>query len=234
VILYCYHKNDAQTRDHYELLRQSNPGADIDGMTSPTCELLEDGHWRHPSPDPKWCWHNWDWLLYDWYLTRGCYVHFDRLIVIQWDCLVFCELEALFRDMPADQAYICYPTKIAARPTGWVWVEGKHRPVYDEFCQRVQRDYGWTEPWSAFIPVIGLGRNVLERLARTPRCPGYCEYRMPTLVKAFGYEFWRPDLFQRQHVNFGTPGPTLGMVKKELAFGQDRVFHPYYDVWSQL
>lgn len=233
VILYCYHKDNEATRNHYELLVRKNCHNEITGMTAPGCPRLSEDHWCHPSPDPKWCWHNWDWLVYDWYLSRGQWWSFDRLIVVQWDCLVFGDLEQLFGEMPDDQIYVCYPSRVEDREGRWVWVEGEHRATYEQFCIRTQREFGWSEAWSAFIPVICLSRRALDRLARLLRGPGYCEYRLPTLAKAVGLDFWKPDLFKRENVNFGNPGPTPEMVAQEMESGNDRVFHPYYEPWGK-
>jgi hypothetical protein len=127
-ILFAYHKVDALTRHHLELLKQHNPEAPIIPVTDDVAAHLEGGvdvmnfpdHWPKANP-----WRRCDTMLYRWFLNRNLTA--ERYVWLEYDVLCTTSIRDAYAEVwDADVACKHYrlPTH---RPDGqrseadWFW-----------------------------------------------------------------------------------------------------------------
>lgn len=215
-ILFLYHKPDALTRRHLDMLNYFNPGAAI----VPLCinipiklsgpqETLDLGalesRWDLSNP-----WRSCDALLYTWFLNRRISAH--RYIYTEYDCLCTTPLSAAYREeWEADVATRNYFTP-ATNPD-WPWF------------QEIERLDVEDRPFAAGVPpLVGLllSHNALDAISRVATHRDiFCELRLGTTANRLGL---KPRTFSealKKGINWN-PRP--------LDCSRPGVFHPVKEI----
>lgn len=176
-VLFAYHKVDALTLYHLDLLKRHNPNYLVIPITDDVPEHLPDGVDVKDFPDP-WPkvdpWRRCDTMLYRWFLNRK--VSAKRYVYLEYDCLCTQDLAISYRDV--------WNAEVAARDLVtpgvplWMWFQEADRyPAEDR----------------AFIaglsPLAGVffSHDALERtVEHVIRADVFCELRIGTAAKKAG------------------------------------------------
>ena len=243
-ILYVFYAAPRTCTRRLRLMRASSPGAVLYGICTappdqiarfrPVFDELDDG-WTFPFVYPKWHWHNLDQVVCTWFVKHGADLAFDRLLVLDWDVLLLgpvsdwtgsvTETSVKFIDVWENK-----------QPDTNHWTRASN-PEFLEFCAKF-RERNHTEPslHNAFLFAYAVPRRALGDCAQTVlEYPGYCEYRLPTILRSRGYvlgNLSRPqDWFRVANVN-GRSIPRK-VIRAELARPDGyRLFHPVYEPYQ--
>ena len=204
-ILFWFYKEPEICKNRLELIRKFNPTIPIYGLYGGDVstveqykvslgEYLDDFYVFTENKDSQWKWLQGDLLLTDWYLKRGKNLTWDTVIVVQWDMLVFGEIEKLFSMLKKDEILLSGLRPIKEVEKDWMWVTEKipeHRQQYLTFLEYVQKTYHYKlEPLGCIFLVICLPRVFLDKYATVEQPElGFLEYRIPMYAQIFGIPF---------------------------------------------
>ena len=186
-----------------------------------------------------------DFMFTAWYRDRGVALAWDAVVVVQWDMLVYGDLQDVFACLRKDEVLFSGLRPVKEVEKTWVWVADtgtKARKTYLEFLDYVRREYGFDgEPLCCLAIVLCFPRSYLDNLSRVPRPElGGLEYRLPIYAQAFGTPICREHPFKpwwgavepsrlnitlrARPVEIFAPTIFWNLRKKDGA----RVFHPYW------
>ncbi len=200
-ILFWCHADPALCANRVKMLRHYNPGTPIyvlfggsadeaPGVHSAVRDDIDDFYVFADQRGPQWKRDHGDMLISRWHTERGRHLSWDSLAVVQWDMLVFAPVGQLFEHLQKDQILLA-GVRPVAEVTAWnPWVRPEyrnHRHYVDFLADYlIQEDDAWFCPFMIAV----LPRAFLQRFSerKNPET-GYLEYTMPTLAKAWGFDF---------------------------------------------
>lgn len=204
-VLFWFYKEPEICQNRLELIRKYNPnipiyglyGGDVSTVEQYKVSLgkyLDDFYVFTENKDSQWKWLQGDLLLTDWYVKRGKDLAWDTIIIVQWDMLVFGEIEKLFSMLKKDEVLLSGLRPIKEVEEDWMWVTPKlpeYRQKYLTFLEYVQKNYNYTlDPLGCIFIVICLSRVFLEKYSTVQQPElGFLEYRIPMYAQIFGIPF---------------------------------------------
>ncbi len=259
-VLYWFYKEPEITKNHLELLRKHNPGRKIFGLYGGeekdkaqfigVLSGLLDDFWEYPGTygvDSYSKWIHGDLLLLDWYDKRGRNLTWDSIAITQWDMLVFDDILNILPGLQKDRVYFAgYRTMEESVENRWTWTrpDGKHRAQYEEFCDFVDKTYGWKEPLKICLYLFEvLTRQFYDNYLKVNnKYIGMLEYKDPTLAAAWGMDIYKKDLGVYWGDRYTKDTPALiakgnmyvsdKFIKEQLNEPDGwRIFHPNLSNW---
>ena len=259
-ILFWFYKDAPLCRNHLALCRHYNPRLPIYGLYGgPANEAdtfarelsgLLDDFYICPEVDPKRKWRHGDLMIADWHRQRGCDLPWDSIFVLQWDALVFADLQTLFRERVAGQIFLS-----GRRPLTPEWIQNwhwtsPHQPTeqadFLTFQKVIARQHPNSKPddWQAALFVFEiLTRSFLDQYCQIAEPEtGFLEYKLPTYAKIWGFDFFdlpvglygeqTPEAFDQRPVNAVNHEIKTDYIKTQLEQKTGwRLFHPYFKPW---
>ncbi len=255
-ILFWFYLEPELCLNRLELLRKFNRSSKVFGLYGgPPAEaikyqtLLEpllDDFYCSPFEDKNWKWLHGDLTILDWYSCRGRSLSWDSIVVIQWDLLLFDDINRQFAGIQKNQLCISDLGELEAEDeVRWSWTQpGTEKgEQFVAFCKYVQEKYKYTGKFfhSLFVVVV-FPRVFFEKyLTVEHKELGFLEYKLPTYARIFGIPFFERDFgVQWLDVDNGKTGAInadhfdipAGNIHRELMKPKGRrMFHPYYKSW---
>jgi len=259
-ILYWFYKEPEVTKNHLELIRKNNPNVKIFGLfggepdeSNDYKELLGDlldDFWLYEGTygtDSYSKWVHGDLMLLDWYDKRGRDLGWDSIATVQWDMLLFTDIRKIVPGLNKNQIYFSgYRELDDAVENRWSWTkpDGKHRQDYLDFCDFVDKEYGYKSRLKICLFIFQvLTREFFEKYMQIPnKKVGMLEYKDPTLANIFGLDIYELDIgVLWQDKGQHTENSPLNALPIEIKAGyiidelkrEDgwRLFHPYKKEW---
>lgn len=259
-IVYWFYKEPEVTKNHLELIRKHNPNRKIYGLfggdpseASKYQQILGgllDDFWTYPGTygdDSFSKWIHGDLLLLDWYDKRGRDLTWDSVAIVQWDMLLFADIQDLVPGIHKGQVFFSgYRELDEAVENRWKWTrpDDKYRQQFLDFCKYVSEKYSHREQLKCCLFIFEiLTREFFDKYLELPEKQiGMLEYKDPTLAHIFGIDIYEHDLGvywrdQRQSTE-ASPLNAMGVgIQKsyiEAELGNPpgwRLFHPYEENW---
>ncbi|WP_271252861.1 hypothetical protein [Pseudanabaena sp. Chao 1811] len=211
-ILFWFYKEMDICKNRLSLLRQNNPNIPIYGVYGGDLstvndyklqleKLLDDFYAFPEDKDSQWKWLQGDLMLTHWYRERGQYLSWDTVAIVQWDMLVFGNIDQLFAMLKQDQILLSGLRPIKEVENDWLWVTPKvpdHREQYLNFLEYVKKTYDYQhEPMGCIFIVVCLPRIFLEAYSKVEHPElGFIEYRIPMYAQIFNIPFCTNHPFQ--------------------------------------
>jgi hypothetical protein len=211
-ILFWFYKEIDICKNRLALLRQNNPNIPIYGVYGGDLstvndykiqldKLLDDFYAFPEDKDSQWKWLQGDLILTQWYRDRGKDLSWDTVVIVQWDMLVFGNIEHLFSMLKLDHILLSGLRPIKEVENDWLWVTPKipkHREQYFNFLEYVKKNYNYQqEPMGCIFIVVCLPRIFLEAYSKIDQPElGFIEYRIPMYAQIFDIPFCENHPFQ--------------------------------------
>lgn len=165
---------------HMEWIRRSNPGARVHVATG--VGLRDHEHQRAHA------WRNADRVIRDWWRENGATVQGDRIAIVEWDVLVRQHFE--LADAPRGPGLSGRDPKVwGAQP--WCWWREVGRLPADLRSHR----YGLAPLCALVATTACLDAIADSRWDHVFDLDIFCELRLPTVVRACGFEIGRVPAF---------------------------------------
>ncbi|MFI5240632.1 MAG: hypothetical protein ACHQUB_02900 [Candidatus Saccharimonadia bacterium] len=259
-IIYWFYKELDVTKNHLELIRRSNPKAQIFGIfggelsdapqfQNLLAQLLDD-FWVYPGTygtDSYDKWIHGDLMLLDWYDKRGRQLSWDSLAITQWDMLVFDEIREILPGLKPEQVFFSGLRELDAHlEKRWSWTKetSPDRADYMAYRENIETNFGYRSTLKCCLYIFEiLTRTFFDHYLNIPNKKlGMLEYKNPTYAEIFGIEIYQRDI----GVYWDEPGQDvskyplnavpIGIAKEyiELELQQAdgwRIFHPVEYIW---
>lgn len=245
-VLYVFYSAPRTCSRRLRLMRSFSPDAAFYGICTappeqlarfrPVFDELED-HWAFPFVYPKWHWHNLDKVVCSWFVKHAAGLPFDRLLVLDWDVLLLGPVSYWTSSVP-ERGVKFIDVWENHQPDANYWTRSSNAE-FVAFCSRFEeRNHDRPRLHNAFLFAYALARQALQDCAQTVlEYPGYCEYRLPTVLRSQGYELGnlpRPDDWLRL-VNVNGRSISRQIIRAELARPDGyRLFHPVYEPYQSV
>lgn len=208
-ILFWFYKNARVCRNRLQMLRRHNPdtaiyglyGGDstqVDHFKTELAPYLDDFFDFSAQKDAKWKWLYGDLLIAEWYRQRGQFFHWDTIIIVQWDMLIFGKMEKVFSELREGEILLSGLRPVEEVRMWWKWTS-ENNPAeherYNAFIEHVRKEFDFKqEPLCCQFIVACLPRDFLERYINitTPEL-GFIEYRLPVYAQIFGTPFCKSE-----------------------------------------
>ena len=261
-VLFWFYTDAQLCRNHIELFRQTNPDTVVYGLYGGKPEHEQEfravlgpylaDFYTSPETDSKRKWRHGDLMIADWYRQRGQHLEWQSIFVLQWDALVFANLDTLFHKRRPDQLFFSgYKPITTDMIEHWYWTSSqqpKERALYERFQRSVRQAYPQateqSDCWHMCVFVFEiLTRTFLNQYATLPDPElGFLEYKIATYAHLWGYDVYthsvglygkQDDLTLEEPVNALGKEISDELIMKSL---QDpdgwRLFHPYFKEWK--
>lgn len=160
--------------------------------------------------------YNQDKSILNWFHTKGKKYDFDYLIYLEYDVFMTQNVSNIYGKYQCDAGFV----GLKKPSPGWGWIETPFGVKQTLGSWMRSRGY---EPilYKCFFPGHMISRTVLEAMESIRLPMGFCELRMPTIIKAMGFSC----------VNLDFPFVALKRISKQLieknsSYG---IFHPVRD-----
>lgn len=240
--LYVFYSSPRTCARRVKLMRSFSPGSRFYGICTDRPENLDkykpvwdelDDAWEFPHVSPLWHWHNLDKVVCTWFVKQGVKLEFDRLLVLDWDVLLLSPVAGWA--CAGDEKTVKFiDVKHLDQPN--VWTNASNQE-FAEFSAKYKSEKG-QDPvvHSAYLFAYAISRRAMEECAQEVLdYSGYCEYRLPTLLKSRGYELEnlpRPADWGRL-ANVNGRSIAGNMIREEFARPDGyRLFHPVYEPYQ--
>jgi len=240
-VLYVFYTSPRTCALRLRLMRTFNPDVSFYGICTARAENihrfksvldeLDDG-WIFPFIGPKWHWHNLDKVVCTWFVKRGINLPFDRLLVLDWDVLLLSPVST-WTSLVDERSAKFIDVWENTRPETNHWTRSSNGE-FGSFCAKFEERNG-AKPilYNAFLFAYVVPRRALDDCAQEVLDhSGYCEYRLPTILRSKGYNLAnlpRPkDWYKLANVNGRSISRRL--IRAEMARPNGyRLFHPVYE-----
>jgi hypothetical protein len=172
-----------------------------------------------PTPDGK---YNQDLAIVNWFSTQGKKYNFNFLIYFEYDMFCTKTIENLYETYTSfDAGFACYGE---ATPLNFHY---NHPPKARlSIVQWLKRHGSTPIPQNSFFPGNIISRKALARLAKIDFPIGYCELRLPSVLKGLGYSCTKLNFPMFRYCTSKSEGLSKTEIEKETDYG---IFHPVYD-----
>ena len=251
-VLYVFYTSPRTCALRLKLMRSINPNVRFYGICTdrpenihkfkPVFDELDDA-WVFPFVNPKWHWHNLDKVVCTWFVERGANLPFDRLLVLDWDVLLLNPVST-WTSLVDERSAKFIDVWENTQPENNHWTRSTNEE-FVSFCARYDARNG-TRPviYNAFLFAYVVPRRAFTDCAQEVLgYAGYCEYRLPTILRSYGYDLEnlpRPQNWYK-FANVKGISITAGLILDEMARPDGfRLFHPVFepyhssDLWMSL
>jgi hypothetical protein len=258
-ILFWFYKDLRVCKNRLQILRRYNPDVPIYGLYGgPPSDSgffeqelglhLDDFFSFASDKEPVWKWKNGDFLINEWFRARGRKLHWDTVVLVQWDMLLFGEVSSVFFDLGKDEVLLSSLRPVEDVSQEWFWTSSEHplqHAIYRAFDHYLRGRYGsGQDVLICHFVVVCLSRRFLE-LYTSITIPelGFVEYRLPTYAKLLKVQFsrshrfdtWWPGASQAQRLPrrdrvilaTGRPIPIRRILLHLCRKRGSRIFHPF-------
>jgi hypothetical protein len=243
-ILYVFYSSPQTCARRVRLMRSFSRDAAFYGICTdrpenqrkyqPVFDELDDA-WAFPYVNPKWHWHNLDKVICTWFVKRGKDLHFDRLLVLDWDVLLLGPVST-WTDSVHDKNARFIDVQANNEPESNHWTRSCN-PEFLAFCSRFREMHGRAPVLhNAYLFAYALPRRALEDCAQEDLAySGYCEYRLPTLLYHRGYQLENLPRPENWYPFSNVNGRSISrkLIRQQLAKADGgRLFHPVYEPYQ--
>jgi hypothetical protein len=238
-LLYVFYGSPVTCANRLRIFRELNPDILLFGICTAGVkhqnqyrkaqEILDD-LWFLPDLDPKWCWHNLDKVACKWFLERGSCLHFCKILVVDWDVLLLDPVEKWLSQIVANQVkFISVRENLKPEENHWTSL-----PEFQGFqtqCE-IQNDKR-RGLFDAILFAYACSKLDFAKFAsKVVDSPGYCEYRLPSVIFNAGLELGNFEKPQNWHTFANVNGISISrsIIQNEHArSGGFQLFHPVYE-----
>lgn len=260
-ILFWFYKDPEICINRLELIKKYNPNTKIYGLYGgPKAEKelykdklkpFLDDFYTSKTEDTSWKWIHGDLVLLEWYENRGKSLEWDSIAIVQWDMLIFTNLNNYFSDVKKGEVLLAgFQPLDKYTENNWSWTKSdykgshnKERDNYLQFLDYVEKEYSYTDiPYCCqFIFEIFPKEFFSEYSNVKNKELGMLEYKIPIYAKIFGLNIIEKDLgvhwWQKDQetlpLNADTREIKDKLIKEELEKENGwRIFHPYFKQWK--
>lgn len=261
-VLFWFYKDASVCRNHLRLFRQTNPDTVVYGLYggSPDQEAefraalapwLAD-FYTSPETDPHRKWRHCDLMITDWYRQRGQHLNWQNLFILQWDALIFTNLDAFFADRQPEQLFFSgYQPITPDWERSWFWTKPDNtieHQEYQDFKTHLRALYpaetASDDCWHLCLFIFEvLTRDFLHRYSELSKPElGFHEYKIATYAHVWQYPIYRQELGLFGELTCATSARPVNAVGQEI--NEDlieqnlhdpagwRLFHPYFQEWK--
>ncbi len=171
------------------------------------------------TPDGK---NNQDLAIVNWFVTQGKKYDFDFLIYFEYDMFTTQNIENLYGEYSHfDAGFVSYGK---ANP---LWYHYNHPPEARQSIIQWLRKHGSSPiPHSCFFPGNMISRKALSRLSKVDFPIGFCELRLPSVLKGLGFSCAKLNFPMIKFCTSKNQGFSKTEIEKNPECG---IFHPVYD-----
>ncbi len=254
-ILFWFYKDIEVCKNRLQLLRKYNPdveiyglfGGDINEAKNYEKELesyLDDFYTYIKNIDERYKWIHGDLMILDWYENCGRNLNWDSLVIVQWDLLLFINIDILFNGIKKDEIFLSGLRNLdSSLEEKWHWTrrDKEYRKDYLDFLHYIEKEYGYKESPSCCLFILQVFPRIFfeQYLKVKNKELGFLEYKIPMYANIFNIPFYEKELGVKWHDNDFQPMNAkkdeinTDYIKKELDKKDGyRVFHPYFKLWS--
>jgi hypothetical protein len=240
-ILYVFYGSPLTCAGRLKVYRELNPEIALYGICTAgikwtrrfrAVEEQLDDLWYLPDHDGKWCWNNLDKVVCHWFLERGRSLNFAKILVVDWDLLLLEPAEKWLAQVDDNEVKFIHVWE-NFRPEENYWTSDKC-PEFAEFKTKIAfRQPEGLRLFSAFLFAYACSKESFFAFAASIlEFPGYCEYRLPTIMFSAGLKlsgFNRTDTWERFANVCGISIPRT-VIRREMESRKGfRMFHPVYE-----
>lgn len=253
-ILFWFYKEVEVCKNRLDLLKKHNPDIQIFGLFGGNIDEFESyqeilGHYFDDlycftkTSDPDWKWIHGDLVILDWYEHRGKSLNWDHIAIVQWDALLFDNINFLFKDIRPEEIVLSGHRILDSKlEQVWDWTRSdkEKRKNYLEFLEYVKEKYGYAGPTYCCLFIFQiLNKTFFEKYLEVENKElGMLEYKVPIYAKIFNIPIHEYELGVRWHDNTNVAMNAIPKeipatyIKEELTKPTGyRIFHPYFKIW---
>lgn len=260
-VLFWFYRDADICKNHLELFRQTNPETPIYGLYGGSADQADhfanklasylDDFYLSPFTDMKYKWRHGDQMITDWFRQRGRQLDWRSLFILQWDALIFTNLDDYFCDRQPDELYFSGHQQLTPRwERGWHWTKSENQPeheLYHAFQQHVRQRYPdiKDDVWHMCMFVFEIfTRDFLEQYSEIDNAElGFLEYKIPTYAHIWGYSVYKRKLglysdfliedIAKRPINTLSTEIDDGFIRRNLKNVDGwRLFHPFFREWN--
>ena len=166
--------------------------------------------------------YNQDLAIINWFSTQGEKYDFDFLIYFEYDMFCTKAIENLYEPYSCfDAGFVDYGE---ASPLFWHY---NHPPKARLSVVKWLKHHGSTPILQyCFFPGNMISRKALSRLSKVDLPIGYCELRLPSVLKGLGFSCTKLDFPMFRYCTRKNDGFSKIDIEKETDYG---IFHPVYE-----
>ncbi|MDE1870336.1 MAG: hypothetical protein KGH71_05135, partial [Candidatus Micrarchaeota archaeon] len=178
IILFRFHKDIAVCRNRLKLLKLFNPEIKIYGLFGGTkrnwlkmSKALKDyldHSYMIPVKSPNWRWKNADLAIRLWYRDYGNKLEFDMLHLVEWDLLLFDNLDNIYSNVPKDGLGLSGLVPIQKIQEKWDWVsKPPYKNEWISLMNFAKRVYGYNSfPYGCIFPGTCLSKKFIAKFSK--------------------------------------------------------------------
>ena len=255
IILYRYHNNPDFCIDRLKSIKQYNPHTPVYGMFGGEEDEYEayndilkdylDGNYCIRNKSSFWKWKNSDLAYRLWFMDYGKNIQFDSIVVLEWDLILFDNIENIYGHINADQIGLTGLTPLSKIEKEWFWTRNpEQRKYWLELLEHVEKEFNYNEqPHGALCPGVCLPRKFLEKYASIePLELCHDELRIPLYGQALGFSLVDTGFYKKwfskkewKYFNCNNQDIKLKRINKELGKKKGRrVFHPFREILEPI
>lgn len=239
-LLYIFYRSPTSCANRLKIYRELNPGLKIYGICTAGSasrkkfKIVEDqcDHlWYSPEKPPKWSWYNLDKVACMWFQEIGANLDFEKILVVDWDLLLL-EPVSKWLDQVGEHDVKIIDVWENRNPDKNYWTSSSY-PEFASFKDKLSASHpdGYML-MNAFLFAYACTKSSFARFAaQVISLPGYCEFRMPTVMVGCGLavsNFKKPKNWSQFASVSGITIPKK-VIKGELSDAEGfRMFHPVY------
>ena len=213
-VLFWFYRDADICLNHLVLFRQTNPETPIYGLYGGSADQADhfaatlapylDDFYLSPFTDMKYKWRHGDQMITDWFRQRGRTLDWRSLFVLQWDALIFTNLDQFFSDRRPDQLFLSGYQPITPNwETNWHWTRADNQAeheLYKTFQEHLRVQYPTetknNDCWHLCLFVFEiLTRDFLEQYATISQPElGFLEYKIATYAHIWGFSVYEKEV----------------------------------------
>lgn len=233
IILFRFHKNADICANRIKILKNQNHnipiygvGEDINGINKLYDNGLENLHTINNKSD-RWKWLNGDFVIQDWYNSKGKYIDFDICHIIEWDMILTDSIENIYSHIDIGSIGIT-----GLKPINKVnknWLNGRYNEInylIDYFSKEIR----YKDLEMGIFPGLSVPKQFLEDI-NSLDIPNIAndEIRISVLANMLDYTVKDTNLSDANSNKFNTKN---NIVDVSDITDDIKAYHPVRDIVS--
>lgn len=233
IILFRFHKNADICANRIKILKKQNDnipiygvGEDINGINKLYNNGLESLHTINNKSD-RWKWLNGDFVIQDWYNSKGKDIDFDICYVIEWDMILTDSINSIYSHIGKNSVGIT-----GLKPVNKVkqnWLNGRYNEIkYLIDYLSKERCISYNDLEVGIFPGISLPKPFLEDIDSLD-VPNVAndEIRISILANILDYNVKKTNLFDPNNDKFNTRN---NIIEPSEITHNKKAYHPVRDI----
>ena len=253
IIIFRFHKEPVVCLNRLEILKHYNPSVPIYGIYGgdisdfPEHQKILKNYFIDiyviKSDSSEWKWKNSDLVLLEWYNDAGKHIDFSMAFFIEWDLLLFGDIEDIYSSINEGDVGITGMIPLTKIENTWYWTSVEpHKSEWTALLNFVSMYYQYKA-----IPLASLGcglcfpKSFLEKYTEL-YLPELChdELRTPLAAQLLGFPV-KDTGFMRDWLNpyeikyfncYKNRLIALQTIIEELTLKRRKAFHPFRDIFD--